>query len=45
MQAASYFLSGLTVIDENGVFDAVMEDIVTLPVKILLMSSNLVDIC
>ena len=33
MQAASDFLLGSTVIDENGVFEAVMDDIVRLPVQ------------
>ena len=33
MQAASDFLSGSTVIDKNGVFEAVMDDIVSLPVQ------------
>ena len=33
MQAASDFLSGSTVIDENGVFEAVMDEIVSLPVQ------------
>ena len=35
MQVASDFLSGSTVIDENGVFEAVMDDIGSLPVQII----------
>ena len=33
MQAASDFLLGSTVIDENGVLEAVMDDIVSLPLQ------------
>ena len=35
MQVASDFLSGSTVIDDNDIFEAVMDDIGSLPVQII----------
>ena len=45
MHAASDFLSGSTVIDENGVLKLLWTILSVFQYKLLLMSSNLLDVC